>query len=64
MSPIAQRFEKVRQANRLALMPFLMAGDPDLETTAQVLLALPLHSALPLLAATAICVALPTGSID
>ena len=40
MSPIAQRFEQVRQANRLALMPFLMAGDPDLETTAQVLLAL------------------------
>ena len=40
MSPIAQRFEQVRQANRLALMPFLMAGDPDLETTADVLLAL------------------------
>ena len=40
MSPIAQRFEQLRQAGRLALMPFLMAGDPDLETTAEVLLAL------------------------
>ena len=39
-SPIAQRFELVRQAERLALMPFLMAGDPDLKTTAEVLLAL------------------------
>ena len=40
MSPIAQRFDQLRQANRLALMPFLMAGDPDLATTAEVLLAL------------------------
>ena len=39
-SPITQRFELVRQAERLALMPFLMAGDPDLKTTAEVLLAL------------------------
>ena len=40
MSPIAQRFDQLRQDGRLALMPFLMAGDPDLETTADVLLAL------------------------
>lgn len=40
LSPIAQRFEQLRQEKRLALMPFLMAGDPDLGTTADVLLAL------------------------
>ena len=40
LSPIAQRFERLQQEKRLALMPFLMAGDPDLETTAEVLLAL------------------------
>ena len=40
LSPIAQRFEHLRQEKRLALMPFLMAGDPDLSTTADVLLSL------------------------
>ncbi|MBL6802854.1 MAG: tryptophan synthase subunit alpha [Cyanobacteria bacterium] len=40
LSPIAQRFEHVKQEKRLALMPFLMAGDPDLSTTADVLLSL------------------------
>ena len=34
-SSIAQRFEKLKQDGRLALMPFLMAGDPDLAVTAR-----------------------------
>ena len=33
-SSIAQRFEQLKQDGRLALMPFLMAGDPDLSVTA------------------------------
>ena len=37
---IAQRFEQLKQDSRLALMPFLMAGDPDLAVTADVLLSL------------------------
>ena len=37
---IAQRFAQLKQDGRLALMPFVMAGDPDLETTRDVLLAL------------------------
>ena len=40
LSPIAQRFEQLKQEKRLALMPFLMAGDPDLVTTSEVLLSL------------------------
>ena len=40
LSPIAQRFEQLKQEKRLALMPFLMAGDPDLVTTSDVLLSL------------------------
>ena len=39
-SSIAQRFEQLAQEKRLALMPFLMAGDPDLSVTADVLLSL------------------------
>ena len=40
LSPIAQRFEQLKQEKRLALMPFLMAGDPDLASTSEVLLSL------------------------
>ena len=40
MNSIAQRFQHLKDEGRLALMPFLMAGDPDLETTRDVLLAL------------------------
>ena len=40
MTAIQQRFETLRQQQRCALMPFLMAGDPDLEGTAASLLAL------------------------
>ena len=39
-TPIQQRFEGLRQQQRCALMPFLMAGDPDLATTSAALLAL------------------------
>ena len=39
-SSIALRFEELKRDRRLALMPFLMAGDPDLATTADVLMRL------------------------
>jgi tryptophan synthase alpha chain len=39
-TPIQRRFAALRQRGRCALMPFLMAGDPDLATTADTLLAL------------------------
>jgi len=39
-TPIQQRFASLRQEGRCALMPFLMAGDPDLTITAASLLAL------------------------
>lgn len=37
---IGERFAGLRQQGRCALMPFLMAGDPNLPTTADTLLAL------------------------
>ena len=40
MHTIHQRFEQLKRDGRMALMPFLMAGDPDLATTREVLLAL------------------------
>ena len=39
-TPIQQRFSELQQQSRCALMPFLMAGDPDLATTRAALLAL------------------------
>ena len=45
MTAIQQRFETLRQQQRCALMPFLMAGDPDLDATAASLLALQAHGA-------------------
>ena len=39
-TPIQRRFAALRQTGRCALMPFLMAGDPDLATTEATLLAL------------------------
>lgn len=39
-TPIQQRFSQLQQQGRCALMPFLMAGDPDLATTRAALLAL------------------------
>jgi tryptophan synthase alpha chain len=37
MVTISQRFEELRKSNNCALIPFIMAGDPDLETTAKAL---------------------------
>ena len=39
-TPIQQRFSQLQAEVRCALMPFLMAGDPDLERTRAALLAL------------------------
>ena len=39
-TPIQQRFSQLQQQGRCALMPFLMAGDPDLSSTHSSLLAL------------------------
>ncbi|MCP9883248.1 tryptophan synthase subunit alpha [Cyanobium sp. Alchichica 3B3-8F6] len=44
-TPIKQRFTALRQQGRCALMPFLMAGDPDLTSTRASLLALQAHGA-------------------
>lgn len=40
MSRLAATFDRLRQARRTALMPFVVAGDPDLMTTAQAIGAL------------------------
>jgi tryptophan synthase alpha chain len=40
MSRISSAFEQARAASRMTFMPFVTAGDPDLQTTRQVLLAL------------------------
>ena len=37
MTTISQRFEELRKSNTCALIPFITAGDPDLETTAKAL---------------------------
>jgi tryptophan synthase alpha chain len=37
MTSISQRFEVLRQQHQCALVPFITAGDPDLETTAAAL---------------------------
>jgi tryptophan synthase alpha subunit len=37
---IHQTFQSLRAANRIALMPFVPAGYPDLETTAACILAM------------------------
>ncbi|HEY1632812.1 MAG TPA: tryptophan synthase subunit alpha [Rhizomicrobium sp.] len=41
MSRIPARFEELKRANRAAFIPFITAGDPDAETTAAILAALP-----------------------
>ena len=40
LTPIQGRFAELASQGRCALMPFVMAGDPDLETTGSTLLAL------------------------
>ncbi len=37
---ISDRFSEVRKQERIALIPFVMAGDPDLKTSGQILLSL------------------------
>ena len=44
-SRIAEVFVKTAREQRLALMPFVMAGDPELQITADVLLSLQNHGA-------------------
>ncbi|HEY4123336.1 MAG TPA: tryptophan synthase subunit alpha [Rhizomicrobium sp.] len=45
MSRIAQRFKELKAANRAAFVPFITAGDPDLETSFAILQKLPEHGA-------------------
>ena len=40
MSRISERFAALRAAGERAFVPFVTAGDPDLETTAELVLAL------------------------
>lgn len=40
MTRIADQFTALRNANRKAFIPYITAGDPDLETTAQIILEL------------------------
>jgi len=42
---ISRSFSKIKKEKRIALMPFLMAGDPDLDTTAKILLELQANGA-------------------
>ncbi|MEB3307019.1 MAG: tryptophan synthase subunit alpha [Cyanobacteriota bacterium] len=44
-TPIQRCFERLKAEGRCALMPFLMAGDPDLEVTGRALLALQANGA-------------------
>ncbi len=40
MSSISQRFAELKKQNKCALIPFITAGDPDLETTKKAILTL------------------------
>ena len=37
---IGRKFMELKEKNKLALMPFIMAGDPNLETTSEILIEL------------------------
>ena len=37
---ISERMASLKQSNKRAFIPFLMAGDPDLDTTAEALVTL------------------------
>ena len=39
-SKINKKFLELKKSNKLALMPFIMAGDPNIETTSEILLTL------------------------
>ncbi len=40
LSKINERFLELKKSNKLALMPFIMAGDPNIEKTSEILLKL------------------------
>ena len=40
LSKINEKFFELEESNKLALMPFIMAGDPKIETTSEILLKL------------------------
>ena len=40
LSKINEKFLELRKSNKLALMPFIMAGDPNIEKTSEILLKL------------------------
>ncbi len=40
LSKINEKFLELKKSNKLALMPFIMAGDPNVETTSEILLKL------------------------
>ena len=40
MTSISERFKSLRERGECALIPFITAGDPDLETTAKALMVL------------------------
>ena len=40
LSKIQEKFIELKNNNKLALMPFIMAGDPTLEITSEILLKL------------------------
>jgi tryptophan synthase alpha chain len=40
MTRIDNKFQELRATNRKAFIPFITAGDPNLKTTAQLILAL------------------------
>ena len=40
LSKINEKFLKLKKSNKLALMPFIMAGDPNIEKTSEILLKL------------------------
>ena len=40
LSKINQKFLELKESNKLALMPFIMAGDPNIEKTSEILLRL------------------------
>lgn len=45
MSRIAEQFENIKSAGRKGFIPFVSAGDPDLETSKEIVLALARHGA-------------------
>ena len=40
LSKINMKFLELKNSDKLALMPFIMAGDPNIETTSEILLKL------------------------